>query len=100
MIITNLSFINECADTNVTGGTSWTRPAYDFSFRKKIDVKVNIDIYQNVYAKGTQNEVSYDLEAYGKYGAGTEVQATQMAVRTDSGGYLANAKGVIVSFAR
>ncbi len=98
MIINNLSFINECADTNVTGGT-YAPPAYDFSFRKKIDVKVNIDIYSNVYAKGAQNEVTYDLETYGKYGAGTEVQATQMAFRTEGGGYVANAKGVILSFA-
>jgi hypothetical protein len=98
MIITNLSFINECADTKVTGGT-WTPPAYDFKFKKKIDVKVNIDIYSNVYAKGAQNELTFDLTALGKYGSGTEIKVDQTAV-FDKGYYVSQASGVVLSYAK
>jgi hypothetical protein len=97
MIINNLSFINECADTNVTGGSY--RPAYDFSFRKKIDVKVNIDIYSNVVAKGAQNELTFDLTALGNYGSGTEIKVDQAAV-LDNGYYVSQASGVVLSYAR
>ncbi len=97
MIITNLSFINECADTNVTGGT-YAPPAYDFSFRKKIDVKVDIDIYSDVYAKGATNELTFDLTALGKYGSGTEIVVDQYAV-LDKGYYASTTKGTVLSFA-
>ncbi len=101
MIISNLSFINECADTNVTGGT-YTSPTYDFSFRKNIDVKVKIDIYSDVKAYGAQNELTFDLAAFGYSGSGTEVQVTQNAGPAYFGGhgYASSSKGAVISYAR
>lgn len=85
MIINDLSFLNEVSSENLTGGRrGYTAP--DVSFTKRIDVKANIDIRSNVYAKGAQNELSFDLAAIGKYGSGTEINVNQVAVNRHSAG--------------
>jgi hypothetical protein len=95
MIISDLAYMNEVASEKISGGTS----KYDFKFTKKIDVKVNIDIRSNVYAKGAQNELTFDLTAVGGYGSGTEIKTEQIAAY-DKGYYVSSNVGTVLSYAR
>lgn len=91
MIISDLSYLNEISEENVSGA------GYAFNFNKKIDVKVDVDVDSKVDAKGAFNEVTFDLVAFGPKGSGTEVVVAQQAVY--DGGYVSTSNGTIVSFA-
>ncbi|MBE9031870.1 hypothetical protein IQ266_19225 [filamentous cyanobacterium LEGE 11480] len=95
MIISDLSFVNECTTDEVVGG--WKKKKYDFKFTKKIEVDVDIDIKSYVKAKGSQNELYFDLTAFGSKGSGTEVKVDQTSVYDY--GYISATEGTILSYA-
>ena len=97
MIINDLAFLSEVSSENVSGASGYSAP--DVSFKKRIDVKARIDIKSTVYAKGAQNELSFDLTAIGKYGSGTDINVNQIAVK-DGYEYISATDGFVLSYAR
>lgn len=96
MIISDLSYLNEVSEENISGGRG--RKKYDFKFAKKIDVEIDVDVYSDVDADGAFNELSFDLQAVGYYGSGTEIVVNQVAV-DDYGYYVSLTNGTVTSFA-
>lgn len=100
MIINDLSFLNEVSSSNVAGASGGYY-APDVSFKKRIDIKARIDIKSRVYAKGAQNELSFDLTALGRKGSGTDINVNQTAVKDSLlGGYASLTDGFVLSYAR
>lgn len=96
MIISDLSYLNEIAEESINGGTNRQRYRLDVDKNIKVDFDIKVD--QNINARGSFNELSFDLYADGYHGSGTEVVVEQTAV-DDYWGSLSAQKGTVSSYA-